>query len=252
MDMANDYCEFLQSLIKESGRSQRAIARAAGVTSGYLCRVASGQDPPATPETNTAIATACRASQQQIAKLTFLAASQRHPDLMAVVDRAMEHGLYPGQSPGRASQNKVNSQRGLLATVTQVPIINWAPAGPPEDWTDLDYPVGHADEYFPVLDCEDPDAFGIKVLGSSMVPAYRSGDVLIFFPSVPAQSGQDCFVRFAVDCAKGHGVTFKRVEQVEDKLLLIPLNQAEHDNILVERVEVDFLCPLALRIERRV
>ena len=249
--MANDYCEFLQ-LIKESGRSQRGIARAAGVTSGYLSRVASGQDPPATPETNTAIATACEATQQQIAKLTFLAASQRHPDLMAVVDRAMEHGLYRGKSSGQSGRDEATSPPGILATVTRVPIINWAPAGPPEDWTDLDYPVGHADEYFPVLDCEDPEAFGIKVLGSSMTPAYRSGDILIFFPSMPAQSGQDCFVRFAVDCAKGHGVTFKRVEQVEDKLLLIPLNQAEHDNILVERVEVDFLCPLALRIERRL
>ncbi|KKK75101.1 hypothetical protein LCGC14_2877120, partial [marine sediment metagenome] len=118
--------------------------------------------------------------------------------------------------------------------------------------TDLDYPVGHADEYFPILDCDDPETFGIKVLGSSMTPAYHSGDVLIFFPSVPAQSGQDCFVRFSSDCAKGHGVTFKRVEQVEDKLLLIPLNQAEHDNILVERTDVDFLCPLAIRIEKRI
>ena len=240
--MASDYCKLLQSLIKRSGQSQRCVARTAGITSGYLSRIASGQDPPATPETNTQIGGACRASQQEIAQLTFLAASQRHPDVLAVVEKAREHGLYP-QPGGSVPEH--------LASVTAVPIINWAPAGPPEDWTDLDYPVGHADEYFPILDCDDPDAFGIKVLGSSMAPAYRLGDILIFFPSVPAESGHDCFVRFSSDCARGHGVTFKRVEQVEDMLLLIPLNQAEHDNIVVERGEVDFLCPLAIRIEKR-
>jgi phage repressor protein C with HTH and peptisase S24 domain len=241
--MADAYCKLLQSLLKNSGRSQRAIARAAGITSGYLSRIASGQEAPATPETNTAIARACGASQQDIAELTFLAASQRHPDVLAVVDQARQHGLYPRQNVGPIPEQ--------LATVVAVPIINWAPAGPPEDWTDLDYPVGHADEYFPVLDCNDSNAFGIKVLGSSMVPAYHSGDILIFFPSVTAESGQDCFVRFSNDCPKGHGVTFKRVEQVEDQLLLIPLNKAEHENILVNRLDVDFLCPLALRIEKR-
>ncbi len=241
--MASEYCNLLQSLIRRSGQSQRSIARAAGITSGYLSRIASGQDPPATPETNTQIGRACQASQQEIARLTFLAASQRHPDLLAVVEKARQHGLYPEPDPASLPEQ--------LASVTAVPIINWAPAGPPEDWTDLDYPVGHADEYFPILDCDDPETFGIKVLGSSMAPAYRSGDILIFFPSVPAESGQDCFVRFSSDCAKGHGVTFKRVEQVEDKLLLIPLNQAEHENILIERTDVDFLCPLALRIEKR-
>lgn len=248
--MADDYCHLLRRLIKRSGQSQRAIARAAGVTSGYLSRVASGQDPPATPETNTAIGKVCRASGQEIAKLTFLAASQRHPELMAVLDNALEQGLYHG--PHRRKSRASLPEPVVKATVTRVPIINWAPAGPPGDWTDLDYPVGHAEEYFPVLNCDDPNAFGIKVLGSSMVPAYRSGDILIFFPSVPPRSGQDCFVRFSNDSAKGHGVTFKRVEQVEDKLLLIPLNQAEHENILVGRTDVDFICPLAWRIERRV
>jgi len=241
--MANAYCKLLQSLIKQSGRSQRAIARAAGITSGYLSRIASGQESPATPETNTAIAQVCGASKQAIAELTFLAASQRHPDLLAVMDQARQHGLYP--------QPNTTSAPLQLTNVVAVPIINWAPAGPPEDWTDLDYPVGHADEYFPILECSDPDAFGIKVLGSSMTPAYQSGNILIFFPSVDAQSGQDCFVRFSNDCEKGHGVTFKRVEQVEDQLLLIPLNKAEHENILVSRLDVDFLCPLALRIEKR-
>ena len=241
--MASEYCNLLQSLIRRSGQSQRSIARTAGITSGYLSRIASGQDPPATPETNTQIGGACQASQQEIARLTFLAASQRHPDLLAVVEKARQHGLYPEPEPASIPEQ--------LASVTAVPIINWAPAGPPEDWTDLDYPVGHADEYFPILDCDDPETFGIKVLGSSMAPAYRSGDILIFFPSVPAESSQDCFVRFSSDCVKGHGVTFKRVEQVEDKLLLIPLNQAEHENILVERTDVDFLCPLAIRIEKR-
>lgn len=242
--MASDYCKLLQSLIKRSGQSQRSIAKAAGITSGYLSRVASGQDPPATPETNTHIGQACRASQQDIAHLTFLAASQRHPDLLAVVEKAREHGLYPQSESARPPQQ--------LASVTSVPIINWAPAGPPEDWTDLDYPVGHADEYFPILDCDDRNAFGLKVVGSSMLPAYQSGNILIFFPSISPKSGQDCFVRFSSDCPKGHGVTFKRVEQVEDKLLLIPLNQAEHENILVDRIDVDFLCPLAIRIEKRI
>lgn len=84
--MANAYCKLLQSLIKNYGQIQQEISRQAGITNGYLSRIASGQESPATPETNTAIARACGASQQEIAELTFLETFQRHSDLLAVVD----------------------------------------------------------------------------------------------------------------------------------------------------------------------
>jgi repressor LexA len=87
-----------------------------------------------------------------------------------------------------------------------IPVINKVSAGYPKDFTDLSYPKGVADAYVSCPDVADPEAFAARVFGDSMTPKYRAGDIVIFSPRAPVNSGDDCFVRF-----ESGNTTFKRV-----------------------------------------
>jgi len=103
----------------------------------------------------------------------------------------------------------------------EVPLINSVTAGYPAEFTDLGYPARHADEYVRVPDLEDPDAFAARVVGDSMEPSYREGDVVVFSPARAIAPGDDCFARLEPD----HESTFKRVyfEEGEDGAEMIRL-----------------------------
>ncbi len=95
----------------------------------------------------------------------------------------------------------------LGALPMQVPVVNKVAAGYPREFTDLGYPARVADEYVSVPDVYDADAFAARVVGDSMEPVYREGDIVVFSPSAPTVEGSDCFVRFE----RNEETTFKRV-----------------------------------------
>jgi repressor LexA len=126
-----------------------------------------------------------------------------------------------------------------------IPVINQVPAGYPRDFTDMDYPPSVADEYVRCPNIDDPQAFAARVVGDSMEPDYRQGDIVVFAPNTPAESGQDCFVR--LDTGE---TTFKRVFQDDPSVLrLQPLND-KYPADIVPRREVTGLWPAIVRIER--
>lgn len=100
----------------------------------------------------------------------------------------------------------------------QVPLINSVAAGYPRGFTDLGYPARVADEYVRTPDVLDPDAFAARVVGDSMSPDYREGDIVVFSPMREVKNGTDCFVRFEKD----QEATFKRVEIEVIKAVLKP------------------------------
>jgi len=117
-------------------------------------------------------------------------------------------------------------QRGV--PLRTVPIINKVAAGYPREFTDLGYPAGIADEYLSVpTEMADPNAFAVRVVGDSMEPKYRQGEVVVFSPAAPVHSGDDCFVRFAPGSEPGGDAsTFKRVFfDGPDEVRLQPLNE---------------------------
>ena len=136
-------------------------------------------------------------------------------------------------------------------TKNAVPVINRVSAGYPQDFTDLNYPKGVADEY---LGCPpdlqgDKDAFAARVHGDSMTPKYRQGDIVIFSPAATPKSGDDCFVRFG----DGH-TTFKRVffendPQGASVLRLQPRNEKYRPQV-VPSTEVSGLYKALFRYER--
>jgi len=94
-----------------------------------------------------------------------------------------------------------------LGLPVEVPLINKVAAGYPTEFTDLGYPARVADEYVRVPEVSDPDAFGARVVGDSMEPEYREGDMVVFSPRATVYNGADCFVRLERDAQ----TTFKRV-----------------------------------------
>ena len=120
----------------------------------------------------------------------------------------------------------------------QVPVINKVAAGYPREFTDLGYPPRIADEYVSVPDLRDPDAFAARVVGDSMEPIYREGDIVVFSPMSDTADGSDCFIRLERD----DETTFKRVYFSKEGggrevIRLQPLNSA-YEARVVEREEV--------------
>jgi repressor LexA len=118
---------------------------------------------------------------------------------------------------GQPTEKKPSIVPGRL-----VPIINKVAAGYPADFNDLDYPVGIADDYIRCPDVHDPNAFAVRVVGDSMEPKFKEGDIIVFSPEAEVRNGDDCFVRFATP----HETTFKRIffEQ-NDTVRLQPRNE---------------------------
>ncbi len=122
------------------------------------------------------------------------------------------------------AQSDLNIEQGKLplAAGRLVPVINKVSAGYPSDFNDLDYPVGIADDYIRCPDMHDPNAFAVRVVGDSMEPRFREGDIVIFSPAVEVHNGDDCFVRFAMP----HETTFKRLFfESDNKIRLQPRNE---------------------------
>jgi repressor LexA len=103
-----------------------------------------------------------------------------------------------------------------------VPVINRVSAGYPVDFDNMGYPVGIADDYVRCPDLHDPNAFAVRIVGDSMIPAFSQGDIVILSPAAEVQNGDDCFVRFN----HPHESTFKRVFfETEGKVRLQPRNE---------------------------
>lgn len=139
---------------------------------------------------------------------------------------APEGGTGEGVGSGAIGGRGGISMALAAAMPREVPLINRVAAGYPTEFTDLGYPARVADEYVRCPDLDDPDAFAARVVGESMLPDYREGDIVVFSPLREVKSGMDCFVRLE----RGDETTFKRVyfegEDGEEMIRLQPLNSA--------------------------
>jgi len=264
------------------GMTLKALSQATGMAKSYLSQIETGYAPPPRDEKIRKIAGALgldapalllRAhvselppdDKEHMARMfdateevvrTLLAAKGGSPDaapsegeaegaldLDALYESGLLHHLARwGEAHGEEAPERLRA----------IPIINKVSAGYPQDFTDLDYPVGIADEYISVpAEMSDPNAFALHVVGHSMEPKYHEGDVVVFLPSAPIESGDDCFVRFAVTGGPVDGEsTFKRVFFDPDgRIRLQPLNE-HHAPTLVERDQIQGMFRASARYEK--
>ena len=149
-------------------------------------------------------------------------------------------------SSERIIDEPTETEQKNLSAGHLVPVINRVSAGYPVDFDDLGYPVGIAEEYIRCLDLHDPNAFAVRVVGDSMEPKFRAGDIVIFSPTMDVNSGDDCFIRFAMP----HESTFKRVFfEADNKVRLQPRNDKYAPRI-VEGSRINGLYRAAIRYEK--
>jgi len=145
------------------------------------------------------------------------------------------------------SQLNIDQDSLPLAAGRLVPVINKVAAGYPADFDDLDYPAGVADDYVRCPDLHDPNAFAVRVVGDSMEPRFREGDIVVFSPAAEVHNGDDCFIRFATP----HETAFKRVffEPEENKVRLQPRNE-NYSPIIIDGHRINGLYRAIIKYEK--
>lgn len=242
----------LRTRRRDLGLTLQQLAEAAGCTKSYLSQIETGyRAPPRSPDllgrleralrltpgalTNHAAILALpeplrdevrdlRAQRARAERLASVLRERSLDDLYRSGDLERMVGELSAGSPGGSSEAR-NVAPATLAV--QIPLINRVAAGYPTEFTDLAYPARVADEYVSAPDLMDPDAFAARVVGESMMPEYREGDIVIFSPERTPVSGDDCFARLERD----NETTFKRVyfegdAEGAERIRLQPLNPA--------------------------
>jgi phage repressor protein C with HTH and peptisase S24 domain len=94
----------------------------------------------------------------------------------------------------QATGTKVDTFIGLLtdsgkAALSNVPLIGFAEAGDGGYFDDSGFPVGNSWEKIAFPSVTDEHAYALEIIGDSMKPAYRHGDVIFVSPTAPVRKG---------------------------------------------------------------
>jgi len=146
------------------------------------------------------------------------------------------------------AESKLDTEKSgsPLAAGRLVPVINKLAAGYPSDFNDLDYPVGIADDYVRCPDLHDANAFAVRVVGDSMEPKFREGDIVVFSPATEVHNGDDCFIRLAIP----HETAFKRVFfEANNKVRLQPRNE-RYSPIIIDGKRINGLYRAVIKYEK--
>jgi repressor LexA len=126
-----------------------------------------------------------------------------------------------------------------------VPVINKVPAGYPVDFDDLGYPPGSADDYVRCPDLHDPNAFAVCVVGDSMEPKYKEGDIIVFSPAAGVENGDDCFIRMT----DPHETTFKQIFFDEHEAIRLQPRNQKYSPIVMDKNRINGLYKAIIRYE---
>jgi repressor LexA len=198
----------LRSAREAKNLEQATLAEKAGVVTRTLQRWEKGEQIPD------------GVSITKIAKATGV-----QPTWLLTGDGDMYHfpaqpeNVFPLVVPGRRRPRQTN-----------VPLVSAVPAGKVNTLFHPDY----VDNYVSVDDVKDPQAFALKVKGSSMAPRIEDGDVVIVSPQQEAHSGDICVVR-----VNGED-TLKKVKFEGTYIHLVPLNP-EFEPLTVKKKDVNFV-----------
>ena len=238
IDATKSYLSMIENHRVENPPSAQLLSkleRALGISDGELCRAADWQSTPA-PVRQQFQQVADEARQGRELARWLKDVTRQRIDGARSLDEVYRSGqlgrrLSPllgeadaaGKSRGKGRSKGDAGVDAFVPVRYQVPLINRVSAGYPRDFTDLDYPRRVADEFVSAPGLTDPDAFAARVVGDSMLPEYREGDIVTFSPAAKVVDGCDCFVRLEPD----HESTFKRIffeKGDDDSVRLQPLN----------------------------
>lgn len=177
----------------------------------------------------------------------YESAEAENQKLRHLIKNIIDKGPDTAQVDTLVAQSRLTERpASALAAGRLVPIINKVAAGYPRDFDDLDYPVGIADDYVRCPDLHDANAFAVRVVGDSMEPKFREGDIVVFSPGAEVHSGDDCFIRFETP----HETAFKRVFfEPDNKIRLQPRNE-KYSPIIIDGKRINGLYRAIIKYEK--
>ncbi len=217
--------EIIRSKREELGLTLDEVGSRIGFSKPYLSTIETGK--VSNPPSDELLQKLEKVIGFEPGTLLYLAHMERMPadirERVETVEAENEKWRQLNKNPGKKdSSQEAIASKPSLSPGRLVPIINKVAAGYPTDFDDLDYPVGVADDYIRCPDVHDPNAFAVRVVGDSMEPKFKEGDIIVFSPAAEVRNGDDCFVRFSTP----HETTFKRVFfETNDTVRLQPRNE---------------------------
>lgn len=109
-----------------------------------------------------------------------------------------------------------------MGRLYRIPVVTWVMAGKLKEVCDAFEP-GDADEWIE-SDVSGKNIFALKVIGDSMEPEFKEGEVIIINPSVEANPND-----FVVVKNKDEEATFKQIKKYGNRWVLHPLNSKYPD-----------------------
>ncbi len=117
-----------------------------------------------------------------------------------------------------------------------IPLIGLAQAGTGGYFDDGGFPVGGAWEEIHISGMNDENLYALEISGDSMLPLYRSGDIIIVSPNTRARRGD----RVVVKVRSGEVMTKILHRQTDKTLELISLNP-EHENRILRFQDIAWI-----------
>jgi SOS-response transcriptional repressor LexA len=231
--------EIIRNKREELGMTLDEVASRIGFSKPYLSTIETGRvhNPPG----DELLQKLEKTLGFETGTLLYIAHMERMPADVRIRVEQMENEIEKIRGPQQQQpEKKPGIVHGRL-----IPIINKVAAGYPTDFNDLDYPVGIADEYIRCPDVHDPNAFAVRVIGDSMEPKFKEGDIIIFSPKADVKSGDDCFVRFA----SPHETTFKRVFFEQDDVVRLQPRNDKYAPLMVEGTRISGMYRAIIRHE---
>ncbi len=184
-------------------------------------------------------------SREQIARLE----TQRNMPQPGTYRRIAEaFGLTLDELDQQWRASRIEQYRGTLER--KAPVINKAPAGQAQDYSDLDMDNGIGYDYVSTVGTgiDDPLVFAFEVVGDSMLPAFAPGEVCLCSPNTPIEDGDAVYVRFGSEC--DHECTFKRVYDLQDGRVELRADNTLYKPMIVSKQHIVRMSYVAAKITR--
>ena len=120
----------------------------------------------------------------------------------------------------------IDGERGGLTQ--SIPVIGYAQAGEEGYFDDAGYPTGNGWDEVTFPDVVDAHAYALEIIGNSMEPVYRDGDVIIVSPQSGIRRGD----RVVVKTKSGEVMAKQLQRRSAWKIELLSINTAHPDRVL--------------------
>ncbi len=117
---------------------------------------------------------------------------------------------------------EINIERTSMGRMRRIPVVTWVVAGRWKEVCDAFEP-GDADEWID-SDVAGKNVFALRVIGDSMEPEFKEGEVIIVNPHIEANPND-----FVVVKNKNGESTFKQLKKYTGRWVLHPLNSKYPD-----------------------